>query len=1146
MQTGVSISVLGPVEVRVDGIVQKCSGRQRDLLARLIVQRSERRPKTSLIADLYGDEPIRSADAAFRVVLAQLRKVFEPYQQVVLTGSLYGLDAETADLVVDVWQFADQCHDGQVQLQKGNHKEAAAVLETALELWRGTPYGGVTRIIEADEEAQRVTQLRVTAQEDFAEATLHLGGQTEIVDRLSTWVNENPERERLRSLHLLALYRSGRQVEAIRAIDELKEYFAEAGLIPTPTLARLCDDIFQQAPGLESNSTVPTRLPIPNATLPPILAAARRGFAGRDEVRRSLQLPLKDLVVLMGKPGIGKTALLGEIGKDLLRSSKSAATKPIASATPPPVVAAKKEFGADPETAIQRVVYCQCEPTEQTGLSPIRLGLGLVQLNPTQDWDLQINELLSIIDTHLESSGMALFVDDIQWADEPTMRFLRRLASRERKPNFAVICAGWSTEGTEAFCTLPTIRRIHLRPLTRTETELAAQAINIDFELHHELDGRKGLVESTYEQLWTISGGYPLLLRSVAIAYGLTPLLDDLTLAQRDNNADRKEVLPLVLQHLLKNLGTEGQHLARLASLIGMELDEEQLASVSGFELADVRKAVNGLIDIGIVDSSYPLRFRHRLIAEALTFTLEPSQLAALHSVLGSSDVLPLTERAKHSLKAGPLLPFAEAYLLAGMARTLAREDQLPDQLVELSEIERNVRLRIGAIDPKTDFELCTDLAFGNEALGNTRLGNRFRELALQIAEREGNFEWASVAVLTAPANGRAIAAGRSISQISRAINLAQPNSPTEALLQLRAERVHRLGISGATSNLSEQDLLELRKVEQHEVAPDSWIKITRARLCSDLAVASLDQRTAATCSLVEARTHCRDNDLCVDALVLIMRNALETHNIGHVDVVLGQIEQEFLSSLRPMDRWIRNVLRCAALAVRGQLGAAFSHAVEARRLGHLYGISDSAITWDLQSSQLLAYDPKLADLFDEDVPWESPMQESSGDETMDGNLLALGLALMAQSEVEQGNNASATAQISMAQQVLDQDSPDHYLAAAAGQIVRTCFALNTKPQVDLTELLHSVRTTSIIIGMIPGWSMGPALRYSALAEHLAGKSETAIQQLIECADYARDTTQHLWEYVCLDDILKIDRSIPEPQYSALVDRRRRVRNRFT
>jgi hypothetical protein len=72
MHAGISVAVLGPIELRVDGVIRKCSGRQRDLLLRMVLQRAERRPKSALITDLYGDQPIRSADAAFRVVLAQL------------------------------------------------------------------------------------------------------------------------------------------------------------------------------------------------------------------------------------------------------------------------------------------------------------------------------------------------------------------------------------------------------------------------------------------------------------------------------------------------------------------------------------------------------------------------------------------------------------------------------------------------------------------------------------------------------------------------------------------------------------------------------------------------------------------------------------------------------------------------------------------------------------------------------------------------------------------------------------------------------------------------------------------------------------------------------------------------------------------
>jgi DNA-binding SARP family transcriptional activator len=1247
MDEGISLSVLGPIEVRVDGSIQRCSGRQRDLLTRLVIQRSERRAKSALITDLYGDQPIRTADSAFRVVLGQLRKLLEPYQHVVLTGTLYGLDADTDNLTVDAWQFVDGCREGQIELQKGNYKEATLLLENALELWRGSPFGGVTRIVEADEEAQRLNQLRITAQEDFADATLRTGGHTDIVDRLKRWVEEHPERERTRSLHLLALYRSGRQLEATHAIDKLNHYFAEVGLLPTPALKRLCDDIFQQAPTLETTEPTIGHLPEPTATLPAILAAARKGFAGREEIRRLLQAPLSDVTVLIGKPGIGKTALLGQVGHDLLR--------PLPSAEPARGLQTDPHNGIQPNgiqpngiqhNGIQRVVYCQCEPTSQTGLAPILVGLGLVPSNGTSDWDYQIDQLLQTIDTHLEAAGLALFVDDIQWANEATMRFLRRLASRHTKPNLAVVCAGWPTKQTETLCALPTVRRIQLRPLDRHETELAAKAINIELSLHLERKGQRDVNRSVVEALWNISGGYPLLLRSAAIAYGLSetpgslpnglsgrssdhlvaahhnvkanhqPDQDDVhnpaetsaetsdptydptydqtydetcdpTLDPTGQEQPLREALSLVVQHVLKTLDEDGIHIAQIASLIGDELDEEQLSAITGRDLAVVRSAVDGLIEIGIVDSSYPLRFRHRLTAEALTTTLNLNELGALRTQLSQTENLPLCHRAKQGLLAAGIgLPLTSAFALSKAARDLARDNRSAGQLVELSELERNLRSKIAMLEPAIDFELCTDLAFAHEANGNAVLGSRYRELSLQLAERQGNFTWACRAVLTAPENGRAIAAGRSNSQISRALNLADANCSQEAILQLRAERVHRLGISGGTNRISNDDLDALRNAQDTAVSADAWIQITRARLCTDLAVATLPRRTEATLSLVHARTRCADNDLRVDSLVLLMRNALEAHDVKSIDALLQQVEAEFLLSARPMDRWTRNILRATALAARGQLSAAYSHAVEAQRLGALYGINDSAISWQLQSSQLLAFSEGLCSLIGIEPDTGEPgsgepgtgvsnrvepgagqfsnpgqgsgettatefLEPANEDETMEGNLLPLGLALLAQGEIKLGNTVEAISQISLAQELFDRTAADHYLLVAAGQIVQTCVALNRAPTINLAGLLTSAGTASIIIGMIPGWSMGPALRYAALAEHLAGNTARATKLLLQSADHANATQQYLWELASLNDLCSINSGpgiiggLSAEQRNSVVERLRQTRNRI-
>ncbi len=669
-----------------------------------------------------------------------------------------------------------------------------------------------------------------------------------------------------------------------------------------------------------------------------------------------------------------------------------------------------------------------------------------------------------------------------------------------------------------------------------------------------------------FEELWKVSGGYPLLLRSFTIAYDLSasPQPSDQLFGQRFSGpfADRvsgtrtrlapppDETLPLVIQHVVKSLCPNEQTVARIASLIGMEIDEDHLAALSGFAIAVVRKAIRGLIDLGIVDSNQPLRFRHRLTAEAITSSLDETVLGELRYLIATADVLPLNQRAMHALLAGSFLPLASALALSGKARNVARQDHIPNHLVELSDLERTTRLQHGELDPLNDFALCTDLAFASEALGKTSQGNHYRELALQIAERQGNFEWAALAVLTPPANGRAIADGRSSSQVSRAINLAGPESSKETMLQLRTERVHRLGISGATIRIPNEDLVALRLIVQSEVSPDAWIQIIRARVCSDLALATPAERLAAATSLASVRTQCDDIDLRSDSLVLIVRNALEMHDIEHVDAALQQVEAELLHSKRPVDRWTRNVLRCTALAIRGQLTAAYSHAVEAQRLGVVYGISDSALTWQLQSSQLLAYKPKLPSLVGvEPTPELSRYEATVGDDSMAGNLFALGLALLAQGESEVGNNESATEQVMAAQQFLDPSSPDHYLTAAAGQIARTCFALKVVPKADLLQLLRLVKIDSLIVGMIPGWSMGPASRYAALVNHLGGNSHDAIVELLQCADYCNETHQYLWEYVSLGDILAIDNlstAMEDDQRVAIFDRQRRVQNRFT
>jgi DNA-binding SARP family transcriptional activator len=1137
-QVGVSIRVLGPVEVRVDGRVIKCTGRQRDLLVRLVIQRSDRRAKLALISDLYGPKPIRTADAAYRVVLAQLRESLKPYEDVVLVGSLYGLDAESELLNVDAWTFSDACQAGSLLLQNDQTHDAAQVLQTALALWRGDAFGGVTRLVQADDEMQRLEQLRESAREDLADAQIALGNARDVVDKLCLWAESSPDRERLRGLHLLALYKSSRQRECFQAIQKLHDDTADAGLVLSPWLAQLCKDLYQQTPEVNGlNVQIPSRLELQSGTIPPILDAAHEGFAGRKAALNDLVNSKKTVHLLVGRPGIGKTALLGEATRQLLQQK--------------------------PGTL---VAYCPCAPDDYAGLSSIRRGLGITSsVNEPANWEQQITETIELVDRYLENGPLLLIVDDIHWADEQTSRFLRRLAARHDE-ELRFICAGRPSVQVELLSEIPTTKRTQLHPLTQEETLLATENIQQQLALTNDpvvsFDNPTRTINSNNnELLWKMSGGYPLLLRAATIM--LTRIrsssenLDhnfDLVVLSDSEDPEIAEAMGVVVHQLLRSLNPEAQHLAVIAALLGHQVDEDILALTSGQELHVVRDAVNSFIGLGLVEGPYPFHFRHRSLADAVLLSIHPMQIAEIRQQIVLTEDLPITTRAKHALLCVPNIEPSTALTLSRLARNEARASHRNSELSELSKLEAVLFSVPKGAETDDDFTRLTDLAFSQEALGNVSAGEQHRQSALEMAERAGNFDWAVKAVLTPPAQGRPLAAGRSNSYLSRVIALANPNTELITLARLRAERVHRLALAGSYRRLPEGEISWLKALKENDVGSECWAEVARALLCSELAAGPYLARLAMTQQMAKAMENSANTDLKVDSLVLKLRCELETHDREQIDNCLHDIDSLLLHTGRPMDEWMRNVMRSTVFASRGELSTAYGYAKEAHSIGSAHTIADSEITWQLQSLALLAIDPSLGrDCSNSKPGIESTPIASTTEalevleaEALEGNLLALGLAMHAEGLAAAGDLGSAAEFNRAAQDLLDSESLDNYFLPASACIAHVAFLTRTPVDLQVQSTLAKDKKLSLIIGMIPGWSLGPALRYESHALFANGNHIAALKQMNTSVNLANKTGQRLAEASSLADLILMETEVlgaPKPE---TLKRHRTVHDRLS
>jgi predicted ATPase/DNA-binding SARP family transcriptional activator len=283
----------------------------RALLADLLLHLGRPVSADRLIDDLWGDDlPVHPA-GALQSKVSRLRQALENAgpgggELVVFRSPGYLLQIHGE--AVDERRFAALVRRaGAIE----DPRDRAAVLAEALALWRGPPLADFADATFAQAAIGRLEGQRLAALEDQAEARLALGEHSLLAGELGELVARHPLRERLRAAHMLALYRAGRQAEAVDSYTELRRRLADdLGLDPGPGLAALYQAILEQAPGLQGAPPPPTLAARPRTNLPAMLTDIVGRAAAVAELRALLTE--RRLVTLTGPGGVGKTRLAVE------------------------------------------------------------------------------------------------------------------------------------------------------------------------------------------------------------------------------------------------------------------------------------------------------------------------------------------------------------------------------------------------------------------------------------------------------------------------------------------------------------------------------------------------------------------------------------------------------------------------------------------------------------------------------------------------------------------------------------------------------------------------------------------------------------------------------------------------------------------
>jgi DNA-binding SARP family transcriptional activator len=678
----VELRVLGPVEATVGGrLVDLGSPKQRALFA-LLVSRVDRPVAVdTLIEELWSGEPPAAAMASLLAYVSNLRRALEPHRPprgpaVVLRTRAPGYVLDSRGAEVDVRQFDGHAVAGHEALARGDPALAAREFDAALGLWRGQAYADVHDAGWATPEIVRLEEMRLSVIEGRLTALLELGAHPVAVAELEVHAQAHPLREHGCELLALALYRSGRQAEALGVLRSTRiRLVEELGIDPGPALQRLERDILTQAPTLDwhppkPTSTAPATAPETKSTTtaPPQLVGDEV-FVGRElalqrlvEVLDAVGHGRGQVVLVSGEPGIGKTSLLRRF-TELSGVSVVWGSCPEHVAAPP----------LWPWEQMLRAVRSTCPQRPVPGPVAALLDGDTQQLAEGLDVTGAALRRFEAIGQYLTAGPDPLVVvlDDLHRADLASLRLLAYLADTITASPLLLVGSYRSHETAALEETLASLARagalrIELTGLDAEDTQALVSAVA----------GRQ-VSKLTAERLWARTEGNPFFLRELI---GL--LTSEHRLDQPDTAAVPVPVREVVLLRIAR-LPPSTAAVLSVAAIAGRHFDIDVVAEATTVEVEAALEAIDAAVAAGLVVESEQrlgwFRFTHALVAEALYAATTRLRRVRRHRRIGvaaarlwAGHTTRTAEIARHWLLAAELDPATAAQACA-YAATAAR-----------------------------------------------------------------------------------------------------------------------------------------------------------------------------------------------------------------------------------------------------------------------------------------------------------------------------------------------------------------------------------------------------------------------------------------------------------------------------------------
>lgn len=650
--------------------------KQRALLALLVSRVGQPVAVDVMLEALWAGHPPPSAMTSLQAYVANLRRVLEPGRaprkppRVLRTRPRgYLLEASVVD--IDVQRFGELATAGWQAWDRGDPQRALSQFEAGLALWRGQAYAEVANATCVAPEVARLEEMRLSIVEARCAALLAVGAHEVAVAELEGFIQAHPLREYGCELLSLALYRAGRQADALGVLRTVQKRLAEElGIDPRPALRHLEREILNQAPTLDwhptptvSTVTVPSRPTAPPRVGP---AAPGRPPIADDEVLVGREVALRQLldalasatagrgrvVTVSGEPGIGKTSLLRRFAK--------LAGVPVLWVTCPEHVDAPPLWlweqvlrgvgNSFPQRSIPRPVAELLDRGTQLVDGGAGTGATL----------RQFEAIVRYLTDASHTAPLVLLLDHLHRADLSSLRLLAHLAESVPASRLLLTVSyrpGEAAPLAEALAAFARsgMTRIELNGLTVQDTQALASTL-----LRQEVSRR------TADALWARTEGNPFFLREL-----IKLLTSEQRLDQPHTAPVPVPVREVVLRRIARLPATAADVLS-VAAIAGRHFDIEVVAEAASTEIEAALEGLDAAVAAGLIAEDQQrlgwFRFTNALVAEALYETIGRLRRTRLHRRIGAAAARAwagnadrAAEVARHWLLAAELDPTAAA-----------------------------------------------------------------------------------------------------------------------------------------------------------------------------------------------------------------------------------------------------------------------------------------------------------------------------------------------------------------------------------------------------------------------------------------------------------------------------------------------------